>query len=369
MRIGIDARLYGVKHTGIGRYTQNLILNLAKADRKNTYVIFGSEEIRKEIESLKRFKFVKLNTKIYSLGEQLINPFVFKKAKLDLLHVPHFNAPIFYSGKLIITLHDLIKHFSTGKDTTTHSLAIYWVKHWAYRLVVRINLTKAVSIIVPSNFWRDYLINKLKISPKKVHVTYEAADKKFSLNKKIKPNKILAKYDIEKPFLIYTGNLYPHKNVPFLIEAVNHFNQTHKHQITLALVCSRKVFKDSISPSRYVKILGYVPDDDLSTLYSQALALVQPSLMEGFGLTGLEAMQLDLPVLAADASCLPEAYGDAALYFDPRKLSDLVNKIDMIVSDPSILKDLIKKGRKQIKLFSWYKTAKQTLAVYRLHLS
>ena len=369
MRIGIDARLYGVKHTGIGRYTQNLILNLAKADRKNTYIIFGSEEIREEIESLKRFEFVRLKTRIYSLGEQLINPFVFKKAKLDLLHVPHFNAPIFYPGKLIITLHDLIKHFSTGKDTTTRSPLFYWIKHWAYRLIVKINLTKAVSIIVPSNFWRDYLIDKLHVPADKVHVTYEAVDKKFSLNKKIKPVKILSRYNIEKPFLIYTGNLYPHKNVPFLIDAVNRFNKTHKHQITLAIVCSRKVFKDSISPSRYVKILGYVPDEDLSILYSQALALVQPSLMEGFGLTGLEAMQLDLPVLAANASCLPEAYGDAALYFDPYKISDLVNKLDLIVADPDVLKDSIKKGRKQIKLFNWYKTAKQTLAVYRLHFS
>ena len=369
MRIGIDARLYGVKHTGIGRYTQNLILNLAKADRKNTYVIFGSEEIREEIESFKRLEFVKLKTRIYSLGEQLINPFVFKKAKLDLLHVPHFNAPIFYSGRLIITLHDLIKHFSTGKDTTTHSPAIYWIKHWAYRLIVRVNLTKAVSIIVPSNFWRDYLVDKLHISTDKVHVTYEAADKKFTLDKKLKPQKVLSQYGLEKPFLIYTGNLYPHKNVPFLIEAVNRFNENHKHQITLAIVCSRQVFKDAISPSRYVKLLGYVPDNDLSVLYSQALALVQPSLMEGFGLTGLEAMQLDLPVLAANASCLPEAYGNAALYFDPHKISDLIEKLDLIVAQPDILQDLIKKGRQRRKFFSWYKTAKQTLAVYRLHLS
>ena len=369
MRIGIDARLYGVKHTGIGRYTQNLILNLAKADRKNTYVIFGSEEIREEIESLKRFEFVKLTTRIYSLGEQLINPFVFKKAKLDLLHVPHFNAPIFYSGRLVITLHDLIKHFSTGKDTTTHSPAIYWIKHWAYRLIVRVNLTKAVSVIVPSNFWRDYLVDKLHIPADKVHVTYEAVDKKFTLDKKLKPQKVLSQYGLEKPFLIYTGNLYPHKNVPFLIEAVNRFNQTHKHQITLAIVCSRQVFKDAISPSRYVKLLGYVPDNDLSVLYTQALALVQPSLMEGFGLTGLEAMQLDLPVLSANASCLPEAYGDAALYFDPYKVSDLIEKLNLIVTQPEVLRDLVKKGRQRRKLFSWYKTAKQTLAVYRLHLS
>ncbi len=91
--------------------------------------------------------------------------------------------------------------------------------------------------------------------------------------------------------------------------------------------------------------------------------------MEGFGLTGLEAMQLDLPVLSANASCLPEAYGDAALYFDPYKVSDLIEKLSLIVAQPEILQDLVKKGRQRRKFFSWYKTAKQTLAVYRLHLS
>lgn len=369
MRIGIDARLYGVKHTGIGRYTQNLIFNLAKVDRKNTYIIFGSEEIRKEIESLKRFKFVKLNTPIYSFKEQLINPFVFKKAKLDVLHVPHFNAPIFYSGHLVITLHDLIKHFSTSKEVTTHSSVIYWIKHWAYRLIVKVNLTKASSIITPSNFWRDYLINKLRISANKIHVTYEAADKNFTLPKNSRPQKTLSHYGLKKPFLIYTGNLYPHKNVPFLIKAVNQFNKTHRHQITLAVVCSRQVFKNTLSSSPCIKPLGYVPDQDLSILYSQALALVQPSLIEGFGLTGLEAMQLDLPVLAAEASCLPEIYGDAALYFNPHQISDLVDKLDLIITDSKILQDLVKRGRDRVKLFSWYKTAKQTLAIYRSYLS
>jgi len=369
MRIGIDARLYGIQHTGIGRYTQNLILNLAKADRKNTYIIFGSEDIREEIESFKRFQFIKLNTPIYSLREQLINSIVFHRAKLDLLHVPHFNAPILYFGKLVVTLHDLIKHFSTGKQVTTRSTPVYWFKHLAYRLVVRLNLIKASTIITPSNFWRDYLINHYHQSPDKIHVTYEAADKKFTLPKKVNSQKVLRRYGLTKPFLIYTGNLYPHKNVPFLIKAVNQFNRQHKHQITLALVCSRQVFKDTFPPSNYLKPLGYVPDQDLAVLYSQALALVQPSLIEGFGLTGLEAMYLDLPVLAADASCLPEVYGDAALYFNPHQINDLVKKINRVVTQPKVRQQLINQGRRRVKQFSWYKMAKQTSQIYRSLLS
>lgn len=365
MRIGIDARLYGSKHTGIGRYTKNLILSLAKANRKDSYVIFGDQEIKKEIEGLKRFKFVKLNTPIYSISEQIINPIIFARAKLDILHVPHFNAPIFYRGKLIITIHDLIKHISTGKDSTTHSTGIYWIKQLAYRLVVFVNIYKAKIIITPSKFWQDYLVNNYNLKPKKVHVTYEAADKTLRIKKGQNPKDILKKYDLHKPFVIYTGNLYPHKNINFLIKAIASFNKRHKHQLTLAIACARSVFEKRLRKDNNTHYLGYVPDSDLATLYSQSLALVHPSLIEGFGLTGLEAMAVGLPVLSSDATCLPEIYGDAALYFDPYDQKSLIMRLEQIIGDRDLLKDLKKKGLLRVKSFSWHRTAKETIKAYR----
>lgn len=364
MRIGIDARLYGKQHTGIGRYTKNLILNLAKTDKKNTYLIFGAEEIKKDLQGIKNFSYQKLTTPIYSFREQIINPIVFNKAKLDLLHIPHFNAPIFYFGRLVITIHDLIKHLSTGKDSTTHSVGVYWIKQLAYRLAVFLNIKKASVIITPSKFWQDYLVNNYNLNPQTIHVTYEAADKALKIDPKHNARNTLEKYHLNKPFIIYTGNLYPHKNVDFLIKAIKAFNQTHKHQLTLAIVCARSIFEKRLTPANNVQYLGYVSDSDLATLYSQALALVHPSLIEGFGLTGLEAMAVGLPVLSSDATCLPEVYGQAALYFNPHDQTSLLLRLEQIMENSQILKDLKEKGFKRVKDFSWRLTAKKTLKAY-----
>jgi glycosyltransferase involved in cell wall biosynthesis len=362
MRYGIDARLYGPEHTGIGRYVQNLIINLGKIDKKNTFIIFGPEKIKPEFEKFPNFEFVKLNTKVYSWQEQLINPLIFSRAKLDLLHVPHFNAPIFYPGKLALTIHDLIKHLSKGKKTTTLPDNIYHFKHLFYRLIVYINLQKAQVILTPSNYWKNYLIENYHLNKNKIFVTYEAVDKKFFISNK--NENILDKYHLTKPFLIYTGNLYPHKNVNTLVEAVKNFNQEHTHQLQLAIVCSRSIFQNTIKTDEDIKILGFVPDTDLHLLYRQALALVQPSFIEGFGLTGLEAMVAGLPVISSNATCLPEIYGPAALYFDPYDQSDLIKQIHTVMTDQKAINDLISKGRIRVKQFSWFKMAKETLSAY-----
>lgn len=365
MRIGIDARYWGTRDTGIGRYVQNLVLSLGKIDKKNEYIIFGGEAAKTEIEKFPNFKWVKLETRPYSIAEQLVNPGVFLKEKLDLLHVPHFNAPIFYPAKMVITLHDLIKHLSVGRATTTLPFYQYWLKHALYRLVVRVNLARAISVITPAFFWKEYLIKHFGLNPAKIHVTYEAAVKTLTGKTKQSSAEVLHRYDLAKPFVIYTGNLYPHKNVPFLVDAIKRFNLSHEHKLQLALVCGRDdSFKKIITPDETIKYLGFVTDEDLAILYSQALALVQPSLIEGFGLIGLEAMSVGLPVLASRATVLPEIYADAALYFDPRNEDELVTSLSRLISDQELVIALIASGRKRVAQFSWTKCARQTLAVY-----
>jgi glycosyltransferase involved in cell wall biosynthesis len=367
MKIGIDARLYGTSHTGIGRYVQNLIENLGKIDKKNTYVIFGHPSLKADIEKFPNFKFVKLETKIYSLAEQIINPLIFSREKLDLLHIPHFNAPILYRGKLAITIHDLIKHFSTGSQTTTLPGYIYYLKRLAYKLIVYLNIKKARIIITPSKYWQDYLVDKYFLNPSKVFVTYEAVNSNFS--KTISDKSIINKYHLKKPFLVYTGNLYPHKNIPTLINAVKQFNQKHTHQLQLVIICSRSIFQESIPKLSFIKILENVSDHDLASIYYQGLALVQPSFIEGFGLTGLEAMAANLPVLSSKSTCLPEIYTSAALYFDPHSVDDLVEKINLIITDQKLTNDLIEKGKIRVKQFSWHKMAKETKVIYSKALS
>lgn len=366
MRIGIDARFYGTRDTGIGRYVQNLILNLGKIDKTNQYIIFGGDVVRDEIKAFKNFKWVKLQTKPYSVAEQLVNPIIFIKEKLDLLHIPHFNAPIIYPGRYVITIHDLIKHLSIGRTTTTLPYYQYLIKHLAYRFSIRVNLSRADKIIVPAFFWKEYLIKHFKVSEEKIFVTYESATKSLLKKSSLNPLEVLYKYNLNKPFVIYTGNLYPHKNVPFLIEGIKEFNTNHEHRLELALACARDdTFKKVVETDETIKFLGFVPDEELTALYSQALALVQPSLIEGFGLTGLEAMAVGLPVLSSNSTCLPEIYGDAALYFDPKNTADLVGKLARFFTDQELAVNLIAAGVKRVKQFSWQRMSRQTLSVYK----
>lgn len=365
MKIGIDARLFGPKHTGIGRYVKNLIDHLVELDHQNTYVLFGDEEELSIYKHYNNVTIVKFTPRVYTLREQLWGPLVFLWYRLNILYVPHINASVLYPKKTIITVHDLIKHLSTGKQTTTLPGWQYWIKYLLYRLSVYLNVHKSSQIITPTQYWKNELIQRYHLKPERIHVTYEGVDWHFSISDKSDAKKLIKKYNLQKPFIIYTGNLYPHKNVGLLVKAVHHFNNTHDHKLTLALVCGRSAFHKQISESQHIKPLGFVPDEDMSDLYSEALALVQPSLIEGFGLTGLEAMAVGLPVVSSNASCLPEVYQDAALYFDPYSIEDLSRKLEQITTDKKLRETLIKEGFNQVKLYSWRKMAKQTLEVFK----
>lgn len=363
MTIGIDARLFGPKHTGIGRYVQNLIDNLLVIDKKNSYVLFGDPDLLSVYDNQPRVKIVKLTPRAYSLAEQVVNPFIFKNEKLDLLHVPHFNAPLLYSGKLVITIHDLIKHLSTGKETTTLPAWQYQVKHATYKQVIATNIKKAESVITPTHYWKTELVDHYHVDPAKISVTYEGVDRRLAKSE-VDQKTVLSRLEINQPFVVYTGNLYPHKNVETLVKAVDYFNQNHDHQLTLVLICGRSQFNDRVTQKPFVKYLGFVEDADMSAIYQSAICLVQPSFIEGFGLTGLEAMSVGTPVISSSATCLPEVYQDAALYFDPYSFTDLSDKIDQLIKDKPLRETLIKEGYQQVKLYSWHKTAQETLKVY-----
>ncbi len=364
MRIGIDARLYGPIHTGIGRYVKNLIDHLLLIDKRNPYVLFGDPLLLADYTTNPQVKIVRYTPRVYTLAEQILGPWVFTREKLDLLHVPHLNAPLAYRGKLVITIHDLIKHYSVGPRTSTLPAWQYALKHLGYKATVARNVSAATAIITPTQYTKSQLIDTFHLAPDKITVTYEAVDHSLVRPKKITPS-ILNKYQLQKPYIIYTGNLYPHKNVQTLVKAVNLFNQTHRLKLTLALIFGRSVFTDRFTASEYLRPLGFVSDEDMAQIYSQGICLVQPSFIEGFGLTGLEAMAVGLPVISSSASCLPEVYQDAALYFDPYSYKDLSDKLHDLTVNKSLRDNLIKEGYNQVKLYSWKKTAQQTLSVYK----
>jgi glycosyltransferase involved in cell wall biosynthesis len=305
------------------------------------------------------FSYITTTIKHYSLTEQIQFPFFLKSLKPDLVHFTHLDKPIFYFGRSVVTVHDLIRHFSKGGDTTTKNPLLYWPKYFGYLLMTMIILI-TIYIIVPSNFWRDYLINNYHFSKSKVTTTYEAVDPEF-LHSTPNPSPLTP-----MPYLIYTGNLYPHKNINVIIEALKSLPD-----IKLKVICARSVFQKRIEKlisqnhlQKQVEFLGYLKDKDFQKLYSTALALVHPSFLEGFSLTGLEAMALNCPVISSNASCLPAIYGDSVLYFDPNDPKVLVAQINNLLTNPSLRQKLIKRGHKQVKKYSWITCATQTLTVY-----
>ncbi len=383
MKIIFDARMYGLEHAGIGRYILNLIRQIKneKLKIKNLEITLlirkkNLKEISQKFGGV--FKILVCDVSHYSLKEQFAVLLQLIKLKPDLVHFPHFNIPVFYPGRFVVTIHDLIKHTSKGMETTTRAPLAYWFKYLGYRGVFSQAVKRAVKIIVPSMTVKDELIKTYHLPEEKIEVIYEGVEEKFKIkNEKLKMTiqnaKILDKYDIKRPFIIYTGSLYPHKNVERLVKAIiclndsNHFNKV----IRLVVVCARNVFYErfkkrvkEMKGERLIKFLGFVPDEDLAILYKQAEAFIFPSLSEGFGLPGLEAMACGLPVVCSDIAVFREIYGEAACYFDALDFRDMAKKIEMVIKNSKIRKGLIKNGFEKIKKYSWEKMAKKTLEVY-----
>lgn len=386
IKVGIDARFWG--HAGPGRYVKNLVQALEQEDQENKYVVFlNSAEAEKYVPSNSNFCKVVVNAPWYSFWEQIKLPFLFARENLDLLHIPHFNIPIFYPGKIAVTIHDLTIHrFSTARATTRWR-PFNLVKRVVYKFVFMIALKRANIIFVPTDFVKDDLLSEYSwLKEEKIIVTYEGVGDAFRLvssnTKNVRnSNRVLSKYGVDKPYLLYVGSMYPHKNLERLVRAFSLVAEEY-NDLSLVLVGKKDYFqeriKEEIEDNKYGIVdkdrivfpafeveSGYVPDEDLAAFYKNALAFVFPSLSEGFGLPPLEAMQFGVPVVASNATCIPEVCGDAALYFDPRDRDDVVSKLRAVVKNSGLRKNLVQKGSENLEKFSWRKTAKKTLAGYR----
>ncbi|MBU1102803.1 glycosyltransferase family 4 protein [Patescibacteria group bacterium] len=393
MRIGIDARFFGPRGKGLGRYTQKLIESLQEIDNQNDYVIFLRRENFNEFQPQNpRFKKVLADYRWYSVAEQIFLPFVIYRQKIDLMHFPHFNVPVLYFKPFVVTIHDLIlRHFATRRASTLGSVK-YWFKNLAYRAVFRLAISRAKKIITVSQYVRNDIIKCFKIKPEKIVMTHEGVPQKNSKFKKATPplfpsakayqnsKVILEKYGINKLYLLYVGNAYPHKNLERLLGAFKILVEDFKKDIQLVLAGEEDYFYRRLEScnililrsmgilhgEQYGRVIftGFVPDEELAGFYKNASAYVFPSLCEGFGLPSLEAMSQGVPVVSSGATCLPEILGEAAVYFDPLNPRDMAEKINQVLADENLRRGLISKGFEQIKKYSWRKMGEETLNIY-----
>jgi len=364
MRIGIDARFYGPRATGIGIYTEELIKNLLKIDQTNQYVIFLRKEAYRSYQ-IKNKNVEKVLTEIphYSFKEQTaLNPY-FKAAKLDLVHFTHFNKPIFYHQPYLVTIHDLTMLFYPPRTN--------FLKKKIFEWVIKSAVKNALKIIVPSQQTKKDLNEYLNVPTEKIELIYEALPSNFK-PAKIKNRTILKKYRITKPYLFYTGQQKPHKNLIRLVEAFKDLNRKYPSKWQLVLAgkidpshpeLGQKI--EELNLKDEVILAGFVRDQDLPQLYVQAQAYVLPSLYEGFGLPPLEAMASKIPVIASSSSCIPEILGDGAYYFDPKNIQEMSRAMEGVLLSPKIRQKLLKNGPKILVRYSWQKNARQTLKIYQ----
>lgn len=368
LRIVLDGRMY--KESGIGRYIRNLLEQLQNIDKENSYFILL---LKSEYETLtfpNNFHKVLADFRWYGANEQIRLPGLLKSLNPDLVHFPHFNVPIFYNGKFVVTIHDLIhQHFSMERATTHGAVAIK-VKRAGYKIVFKNALLRASKILVPSNFVKDQLIKNWDQDAGKVVVTKEAVDEKIITKSKISAVQcqiLLKKFAIKQPYIFYVGNAHPHKNVEGLIKAFLKLREKFTN-LQLVLSGSDHYFWQRIKrefPLNGIIYTGQISDEELVAIYKNAECFIMPSLEEGFGIPILEAMVFSCPVVSSNKGSLPEVGGDAAFYFDPAKPDDMSQKISKVLDDKKLRKDLTKKGLQRYKEFSWQKLAKETLEVYR----
>lgn len=372
MKIVIDARM--INESGIGRYIRNLINELQKLDQQNDYYILHLKKDFNTFLYQSNFHKVLADFKWYTVTEQIKLPRILHNLKPDLVHFPHFNVPILYRGRFVVTIHDLIHQHQSLQKASTHGKLIFNAKKFGYKKVFETAVKKSERILVPSNFVKVQLTNEWKVKDEKIEVTPEAVDPDligidFNSSRSRKNENLPD--NVRAPYIFYVGNAHPHKNIENLIKV---FLILREDDNDLQLVLSGKenYFWKQIKKKYSQKGIiytDYVSDSQLVALYKNAKVYVEPSVEEGFGLPILEAMSLGCPVVSSNIGSLMEVGGPssgvAAIYFNPLSIEDMVEKISGILNSEKLRKKLISKGKERVKGFSWEKMAQQTLEVYK----
>jgi glycosyltransferase involved in cell wall biosynthesis len=361
-RILIDGREL---RTSTGRYVERLIHYLQKLDKKNKYIILLKPQDMDGWEpSNPNFKKVACVIKEFTLAEQTELKTQIESLKPDLVHFSIVQQPVRYKGKVVTTIHDLttLRYVNPSKNPV-----VFKIKQKIYAYVVKKAAHKSKLVITPSNFVKDDLIDYSKISPSKIIVTHEAADHI------VDPAEPVLELE-NKEFLMYVGRPMPHKNLWRLIEAFVLLKKQYP-KLTLALAGKKdfnyKQIEERVTAKgiKGVVFTDFVSEGQLKWMYEHCSAYVFPSLSEGFGLPGLEAMVHGAPVISSNATCLPEIYGNAAKYFDPGSTDDMVESISEVLSNEDLRNKLIAKGKKRSQEYSWETMAKQTLEIYKQALN
>lgn len=371
MVIGIDGNEANVEEkVGVSEYAYELLWQFYKKQVSSIkYQVYLKDKPRNDLpDENDEWKYRVVGPR--KLWTQIGLPLdlYFHRPRPDIFFTPTHYAPRFCPTPSVVSIMDLsYVHFPQmfrGSD-------LYQLKNWT-----SYSVRNAQRILTISEASKNDIIEYYHLKSKKVVVTYPGikVNPSASLRARSQMSKVKSanqnlkgKYGIEGEYILFVGTLQPRKNVARLIEA---FSQLSSKSLTLVIVGKKGWLYEEIlaAPKKFgiegkIKFLDYVPDEDLPSLYQNALCFVLPSLYEGFGLPVLEAMSHGCPVVTSNVSSLPEAAGEAAVYVDPESVKSIKEGIEKVVKDKTLRENLIKKGYEQVKKFSWEKCALETLKV------
>jgi len=365
MRVAIDARK--LHDFGIGTYIRNLLRHLARIDHDTEFVLLCTEaDLGVAAQLGPNFRSVLEPSPNYSIREQIHVPWVLRRERPDLFHAPHYVLPAAIHCNSVVTIHDCIHlmfpQYLPNRMAYAYARAQMWTA--AHR---------SDCILTVSDASKRDILHLFNIPPEKIVVVYNAIDAHFSLTPP--PDavaRVRERYQLDHRFLLYVGNIKPHKNLVRLIEAFSELRTGDLEDLKLLII------GDEISKlpalrlavhrhklHKHVRFLGYVPDDQLAVLYRLAAVFVFPSLYEGFGLPPLEAMASGTPVVVSNVSSLPEVVGDAAVLVDPHDIDSIVDGLRCVLTNPARADDMRRKGLERSREFSWERSVARTLEVYK----
>ncbi len=362
MRIVIEARILG---TGTGRYAEELLSWLEKIDTENEYIVLASAKgFERWQPSAPNFRKMVCDIPFYGLSGQIKLARVLQSLQPDLVHYTFQFASFFYRKPFVMTLFDLTQ--LRFRNPSKGNPFLYSAKQWLLHKNIIWAARRARHIMTPTEFVKKDIVQYLGVAPEKVTTTYNAAfEEDAKQGSKEEPTQQLT----NKQYILYVGTAHAHKNLDFLVDS---FAQLLLSKPELYLVFAGRqdaIYQKFIERTKQKNIsniifLGFVTDQQLAWLYKNTACYVFPSLSEGFGLPGLEAMTFGAPVVSSNATCLPEVYGEAAHYFDPTSIPDCATAITEVLATTSLRKRLVSNGYAQVKKYSWKKMASQTWQIY-----
>ncbi len=353
--------------TGIGRYTMNLLRELKPMDGSIHLRTITTAQHAATVSPFSDEVRV-VNAPIYTVREQFVMPLAARSS--DLLHVPHYNAPLLHRGPLLVTISDL-----------THILDTQFRRTLKSRLyaqpMLRIVAARADHIFTVSEYSKQRIIEYLRVTPAKVIVVHNGVAPGFHpLDRASARQQTCSSFGIDGPYILYVGNLKPHKNVPGLLRALALLRAGNKLQHKLLIIGGDGLGRAAVERlardlglGDYVVVRWSVPEDRMAKAYCGADLLILPSFEEGFGLPVLESMACGTPVVCSRAASLPEVADGAASYFDPHIDADIAGAIVRVLESSELQQLLRARGLARAARFTGQQSARLHHAVYREFLN